>query len=411
MRISLRSLLLTGALSLSGSAYAETVTLEQAIQKAVAAAPIVQAKEAAVSSARAGRTQAGVKPNPVVEVEAENFIGSGPISVLEQAEITATYNQTIERGGKRAARVALADSDIAVAEAAIGVTRLELAAKVQSAFDAVLLTEVEVDVAKEASMIARGLQLEADKRVAYAKDPLFVGTAATTRSLEAKLNLDQAHKRYRSARDRLAAFWGATGDDLLVRGDVLAAPADGVPLAAADRLLAEAEIRRASTAIVVEQTRKTQDYTVGGGARFLRETNDVAVVANVSIPLGRNDRNEGNIARAQSEKLRLELEAKATELGRMRSIAALEREAAEARARAMSYRNDIYPLVTKRLAQVQAGYARGGFSFRDMEDAADAIFDAHENFLEALSTLRATQAQIDRLTGRFDTTLRTETGQ
>lgn len=77
----------------------------------------------------------------------------------------------------------------------------------------------------------------------------------------------------------------------------------------------------------------------------------------------------------------------------------------------MSYRNDIYPLVTKRLAQVQAGYARGGFSFRDMEDAADAIFDAHENFLEALSTLRATQAQIDRLTGRFDTTLRTETGQ
>ncbi len=411
MRISLRSLLLAGTLSLSGSAYAETVTLEQAIEKAMAAAPAIQANEAAVASARAGRTQAGVKPNPVVEVETENFIGTGPISVLEQAEITATYNQTIERGGKRAARVALADSDIAVAEAAIGVTRLELAAQVQSAFDAVLLTEVEVDVAKEASMIARGLQLEADKRVAYAKDPLFVGTAATTRSLEAKLNLDQAQKRYGSARDRLAAFWGATGDDLLVRGDVLAAPADGVPLAAADRLLAEAEIRRATTAIVVEQTRKTQDYTIGGGARFLRETNDVAVVANVSIPLGRNDRNEGNIARAQSEKLRLELEAKATELGRMRSIAALEREAAEARARAMSYRNDIYPLVTKRLAQVQSGYARGGFSFRDMEDAADAIFDAHENFLEALSTLRAAQAQIDRLTGRFDTTLRTETGQ
>src|SRR3546814_5321251 len=76
----------------------------------------------------------------------------------------------------------------------------------------------------------------------------------------------------------------------------------GVPsaLAGADADVREAAIARASAEVVLEQSRATQDYTVGGGLRFMRETNDVALVAGISIPLGRFDRSEEHTSELQS---------------------------------------------------------------------------------------------------------------
>ena len=45
---------------------------------------------------------------------AVNLDGTGAYDVYRQAETTVTYAQTIERGGKRDARIAYAERDIAV---------------------------------------------------------------------------------------------------------------------------------------------------------------------------------------------------------------------------------------------------------------------------------------------------------
>lgn len=413
MRNSLRAALLAAALSMAAPAYAEPLTIQQAIERAIAAAPAIRANQAGIDAAHASRVQAGLRPNPSVTVEAENFAGTGNYNVLGQAEITASYNHTLERGGKRAARMALADSDIAVARAAVAVTRLELAAQVQRAFLDVLLANEGVRIAEETRVIARGLQSEAARRVRSAKDPLFVGTAAEARIANAQVNLDQAERRQSAARALLASFWGETGDDIEVNGDLLAvAGAIGTaPLAGPDAALAEAAIARADRQVSYERTRAVQDYTLSGGTRFLRGTNDVAVVGSVTIPIGRFERNQGNIARAQAEKQRLEFTAEAARLERLRTLAGLRADADAAVARATAIRTHVYPRVTKVMAQVQAGYARGGFSFRDMQDAADGIFAAQADYLDALASLRTALAQIDRLTGRFDTPNSAENSQ
>ena len=415
MTISLRTVLLAVALiHQSAPGFARPLNLEQAIAQAVAAAPSVKAEQAAIAAARAGRLQAGLRPNPSLTLEAENLVGSGPYNVLDQAEITASYNHTLERGGKRAARMALADSDIAVAEAASAVARLDLAAQVQRAFLDLLLADEAVKTAHDAVVIARGLQHEAERRVRSAKDPLFVGTNAAARLARAQIALDQAERRQAMARAYLASFWGSTGDDIEAVGDPvsLADAIGSTPmLAEADSKLAELTVTRASREITFEKSRAKQDYVLSGGTRFLRETNDVAVVAGITIPLGRFDRNQGNIARAEAEKQRLELKAEADRLERLRTLAALRREAAAAHVRADAIRRQIYPQVTKAMAQVEAGYARGGFTFRDMEAAADAIFNAQSDYLDALATLRAASARIDRLTGRFASSVSGENSQ
>src|SRR3546814_17738963 len=101
------------------------------------------------------------------------------------------------------------------------------------------------------------------------------------------------------------------------------------PLAEADTAVFDAAVDRARARVVVEQSRAVQDYTVAGGTRFLRETNDVALVGGISIPIGRFDRNQGNIARAQAERRPLAFQSEVSRLERLRRLASL-RAAADA---------------------------------------------------------------------------------
>ena len=107
--------------------------------------------------------------------------------------------------------------------------------------------------------------------------------------------------------------------------------------------------------------------------------------------------------------MRIEATAEAAQFERRRRLAALEAEADAARNQAQLIVSEIYPRTTKALAQVREGYARGGFTFRDMQDAADAILRAQDQWLEAITKFRDLQTDIDRLTGRFDAALPTET--
>src|SRR6187402_471561 len=59
-------------------------------------------------AAEARALQAGLRPNPELEMEVENVAGSGDYSGTQNAEYTLTLSQVIELGDKRQSRQALA---------------------------------------------------------------------------------------------------------------------------------------------------------------------------------------------------------------------------------------------------------------------------------------------------------------
>jgi len=404
--------LLVGALFVqTGSASAETLTLEQAIVRASDAALRLRADDAAIDAARANRRQANARPNPTVTITGENLVGSGPYNVLAQSEITATYGHTLERGGKRDARMAYAQRGIDVAEVSSRVTRLDLAADVQRAFIDVQIADQSLKIADDRLSIELDLQREALRRVRGYKDPLFVETRAEARVAQAHIDVQQARRKQSTARMALAAFWGGNGEDLDVKGELLRVGTGPAEIADADEALEAARVARAQAGVVLEETKWAQDYTLSGGARYLRGTNDVALIASVTIPIGRFDRNQGNIERAQAERRRIELTAEAERLEKLRRLAALRANADTAHARVEAIVREVFPRTTRTLEQVRAGYNRGGFTFRDMQDAADAIIEVQAQWLATVTEWRDMQTEIDRLSGRFDTTGEGETQQ
>src|SRR3546814_10623254 len=72
--------------------------------EADARSPRVVAAEAEVEAARGRQRQAGYRYNPTLNVDVENFSGTGPYSGFNGLETTVSVNQRIDVGGRRRAR-------------------------------------------------------------------------------------------------------------------------------------------------------------------------------------------------------------------------------------------------------------------------------------------------------------------
>src|SRR3546814_6727410 len=113
----------------------------------------------------------------------------------------------IERGGKRSARMALAERGVVLAEAHWRVVRLDIAQQVQRAYIDVQIAEQMVWIAQDRVKLEKEMRTEAIRRVRGYKDPLFVETRADARILEAELQLREVQAKRLAARTLLASFW------------------------------------------------------------------------------------------------------------------------------------------------------------------------------------------------------------
>lgn len=377
------------------------VSVEEAVARALAANPATRASRQSIAAAQAGRIQAGVRPLDELEVDIENPVSTG--GVFRDTEVTVALARTFERGGKREARIAVAEREIDLAEANALVRRLDLAQTIEQAFVDALIADVRIMAAESQLDIERTLTAEAERRVRGYKDPLFVGTRARARVTEAAVNLRRAEDVRDGAYAALAAMIGADPDRLRLDGaGFLRPPALGSQAPAnADLVLAAAEIARADAVVALERTRSVRDFTVRGGVKATRETNDLGLIAGIRLPLGTGRANRGNVERALAERERARLEAEALRLGRARRITALRAIAEAARTEALAIDEDVLPRLQRALVQVREGYARGGFSFADIQDQARALFEARNRMIEAIVRHHEARVELDRLTGRF----------
>lgn len=384
-------------------AQAQPLTLDDAIRRTLAAAPQSASTEARIEAQTAARTAAGLRPQPSVEVTAENF-GIPTGDLYSQFQITGTYSQRIERGGKREARVALADREMDVTRAEAIVTRLDIVEQVQRLYVEVQATEAQIVIAKQRLEIARKVHAEVKRRVASAKDPIFAGMRAMTGVSEAEVDLQLATHARDAAMKRLTAMWGGSPADLSVPvADFLSFEHEDVgPVApsAADLAIYAARGARASAVIDLQTANAKRDPTISAGPRFIG-TGDVAVVAGVSLPLGGKRLADARLAEAQAEKRRVDADLAVERFTRERAIALAVEKVEETAHEAEAIRDQVIPNADLTLVEVRVGYNRGFFSYTDVAAAQTTLANARARMVDAVRRHFEARVELDRLTGRF----------
>lgn len=381
---------------------APALSLREALVRASGADPAIVAANARAQAAEASVRQADVRPNPTLGLEVENFPAIGGGDLFERSETTLSYEQRIERGGDRPARVSLARAEGALVAATARVRRLDRLEQVQGTWAETLAAEAEVEIARERLNLAEQFQTEVQRRVDMARDPLFAGARAEAELAQAQIDFDQAEIAARVAKISLAKFWDGMTDFSLggtVFEDTGAAriAAEGTAQADLDIFLAQRDIATASVA--VEQARRTSDATVRVGVRHFGDGNDLGLVVGGSIPLGRYDQNAGAIDRARAEGLAAEGDLSAARIEREREIARLQVQLSARASEARRIAEETLPQAERAVTLVRAGFNRGGFTYNDVISAQTALLETRARRVAVLKQFHIDRARLDRLTG------------
>ncbi|TFI58426.1 TolC family protein [Sphingomonas parva] len=386
----------------SSGVMARALTLPEALARAEENSQLLRASQASVTAAEARARQAGVSPNPELEVEVENVLGTGPYSGFGGTELTVAVGQRFERGGKRNARRMLARAEVDLATATLARTRADLIRDVRTAFVDAVSTEERLALSRETVARAEELARTARLMVETGRDPPLRQLRAEAALAEARAAAEQAGAEAGQAERSLAALTGIVDEDLdlegpVAEGFVLNAARDGEPIAIR---IAEAERRVAEARIDVERSTGVADITARAGLRGHKESNDVALVGGISLPLAIRDRNRGGVEAARAELLAAEARAAQARLDSVREARDAQAllSAAEARMRALEGAGLKQAEEAVRVARI--GYGAGKFSLLDVLDAEAALNTARTSIIEArrdraraLAALERAQAQ------------------
>jgi cobalt-zinc-cadmium efflux system outer membrane protein len=378
------------------------LTLNDALARAGATSPAQEAAAAAIRAAEAQRRVANLRPNPSIVAETENVAGSGIYQGLRSSETTVGLAVPLELGGKRSARVAVASAQFSRAALDAEIARADLRLRVTQAYN-------EASAAERRLVIARGQVGIAAKALRAAQVRVRAGRASPLEEQRADVaqiaTEGAAERAMRSAEvtsGNLARLLNApvTALDLSwfnqVEGAGPPRPVEaGSTLAAA---AARADLSTANAQIRLARSQRVPDVTVSASARRLEQTNDVAAVFGVSIPLAVFNRGRAAVDVSTAQRDQADALRRVALLDAEQAIAQAQAEAANA---ATTARNTSGPALAAaqeaaRIARI--GYREGKFGQLDLLDAERTLSDTRTAAIDALAAYHDAQARLERLT-------------
>jgi cobalt-zinc-cadmium efflux system outer membrane protein len=384
----------------------DALTLRQALALTLARSPELSAVSFDIRIAEARILQAKLSPNPELGLEAEDITGSGEFSNADRSENTLQLSQLIELGGKRGARVREAGFGRDLARFDYETKKREVFVKTAEHFIDVLAGQRRVALNEELVQLANSFIPAAEKRVEAGKASDLEKTRFDVAIGSARIDLEQARRDLLSARQRLAAQWGATRPLFgSAAGDLDATPSVGSFESLARRLEGNPRLARFGTevahreaALAREKAAAVPDVTLRAGGRHIAESKDQTAVIGFSLPLPLWNRNQGNIRAAREQIGRAEAEQATAAAALTAELSTAYQNLSRARAAIGILRETVLPGAESALLATSEGYEAGRFSYLDVLDARRTISAARIQYLQAITDYHKALHEVEALT-------------
>lgn len=384
----------------AASAPAPTVqplTLAEAIRLALQFSPQIVANQQELAASDGTVIQAGARPNPEIQALIED-------TRRESRTTTVQFSQPIELGGKRSARVSVAELGRAQTAVDVEGRRAQIRADVSDAFFGAVIAQERVQLAQASAELSGRAADAASKRVQAGKVSPVDETRAKVAHAGVRVELRQAQGELRSARQRLSALLGPAAP----RAQVLAWQSNALPaLLSPDTSLtdvpalrqARLEVDRRQAMVELERARRIPDMTLTLGAKRDQQVGRNQTVIGLSMPIPVLDTNRGNLLQALRLHDKAEADLQATRIRVETEWTQLSERQRSAQAEVQALKEEVLPGAESAWQAATTGFELGKFSFLDALDAQRTLFQARAQYLRALNELYRTTADIDRLLG------------
>jgi cobalt-zinc-cadmium efflux system outer membrane protein len=384
------------------------ITLPEAAALALAHHPQLRTFAFEMQAAQARTLQAGLRPNPEMEVEVESLAGRGERSGFDGAETTVQLGQLIELGGKRSKRLRAATLAEALTEWDYESQRLDVLKEVADAFVTVLAAQERVALAEQLSDLTREAEAAVAQRVEAGKDSPVQSLRAAVLSSQSRLEFRKAASALSTARLRLAATWGATEAAFeAVAGDFHAVEPAPTLNEVSDALAANPDVarwaveqRQRRAALELEKARAKGDVTVAAGVQRYEESDDAAFVLGLVVPIPIFDRNQGGIREATANLAKARQGSEAARVETLAALSAAVNALASAHDEVYVLQSEVLPQAEQAFEAVQQGYREGKFDYLHVVDTQRTLFETRAQYIDAVAAYHRARSDVERLTGQ-----------
>ncbi len=375
--------------------------MQEALRLALLQNPDLSTADQDIRAAEARLLQAGLRPNPSVIGDIQDFEGSRQYyQGANGAQITVSIAQLVELGGKRAARLRAARCSGELARWDYESRRLEILAQTAQAFIATVAAQERLPLIEADRKLAVESMPTIEQRIAAGATSPVEKTRAEIFIADFDVELQQARRDLAQAR-ALDARFSAVSGSLDERGPplslaTLATRLEGHPALA--RFSAELDQRKAS--LTLAKTAAVPDVTFTPGYRHHNDppSDNVAVfTAEVGLPLF--DRNQGNIQAARAELAKVAPERRAVDARLHAELNEAYSTLEAARAEIATLETRILPAARETFRLINESMEAGKFSYLEVLDARRTLTTGRQELLVAQATLASAAARIEALTG------------
>lgn len=405
-RLACAAVLLAGCV-LAGEARAQTLTMGNALQRALNASPRLTAAERDVGIARGQRIQSGALINPEISYEQDNSFGSGAYRGTRSAESTLQISQMFELWGKRDARIAAGQAGLDAASIGRQAVRLEVLSETAIAFVTVLGLQRRIQILDEQIAAIDAITPLLQRRVEAGASSVAETGRAEVASALVKADRERTRSALATARRELAILMGDTAPKFAAVSGRLEAigkpPAFQSVIAAIDAnpqlVRWKAVYAQRNAELLLARLKPYPDVTVAAGWRRYNETGDNAVRLSVSVPIPLFDQNQGNILSAQENLVKIAAERQANR-NTLIVVAGRAYDSLQGSLRELAIlRDTAIPKARDAAAAISEGYGQGRYSLLEVLDAQGSVAQARLREQEAQQNFHVAVATIEGLVG------------
>jgi cobalt-zinc-cadmium efflux system outer membrane protein len=377
------------------------LTLAQLEQLALQMNPTLCQAAMRIQAANGQLEQVGLYPNPVAGYSSEEMGTHGTAG-----KQGAFVSQEIVTAGKLKLNRAVVSQEVLQAQWAWQAQMRRVLNDVRSNYYEVLYAQQTIEINEQLVHIGEenlktAENLFAAKEVSRV-DVLQAGVEADT----ARIQLENARNRHQSVWRRLTAVIGMPEmAPVALAGRLEDSPPQFEWNTALEQILAAspqlAEARagmdRARCQVDREYAERTPNVNLRTAIHYNNEIGENIAAVEVGVPLPIFNRNQGNIAKAQSQLIAAQNEVRRVELELRQKFASIFEQYSNANGQVQKYAGQILPNSVKTLDLVRSGYQQGEFNYQNLLISQRTYFQANLSYLESLRQLRLSAVALEGL--------------
>lgn len=383
-----------------------TLTLKGALASTLAQNPQLYQYRFTTETLKAEKQSSALRPAIALELEVENFAGSGSNQGLDSAETTLALSSVIELGGKRQARLSYADARINQMEWEQQAATLDVLGVLTEVYIEGLATQANIQLAEESLALSQSLLKTVKTRSARGATPEAEVMRAHAALTRAEIRLAALQEQFERQKVQLVRFWGeTTANFATLEGSIYNFGATGsfdqlyarVQTSPFIQVLAsEARIRDAQVTLARANGRSDLSWRVG--IKRFEETGDSAFTAGLSIPLFSGKRSNSDVKAALANRNAVDYAQK----DRLLQLHARLFEAWSLRKQSITAANltqkVAIPALEKALRLTTEGFENGRYRYLDLIAAQEELLASKQALIDAATTALVSQALIEKLT-------------